>query len=471
MSINEPVSSLDIPHACLARHAVPGVSLAVIDENRLAWAQGYGLRQAGRPDPVTPEMLFQACSISKAVTAVAALKLVEAGQLALDEDVNYYLRTWQVPASGQWQPKVTLRQLLSHTAGVTVPWFAGYHRAQQLPTLQQILQGDRPANTPAIRVSILPGSRYRYSGGGYCIIQQLLCEVTGQSFPALMYDLVLGPAGMTHSQFTQPLPATLWVAASTGHRADGHPVAGQWHVYPELAAAGLWTTATDLARFAIELQLAYAGQPNALLSPPTAQVMLTPQAHREDGGQMGLGIWLDGAGDSGRFGHPGDNEGFVCHWVSLRSGGNGAVVMANADSGWSLVDEILQEVAQAYDWPAPGVTQPMAKSVAVPNLDAYTGMYGLDTGFTLVVIQQQDRLWLHTPGQTPLLLTPIVGDTFRLGDLEGEVTFLRSVDGLVDGLQLQQDGQVQTARKQIRFVRQTSCVMLMRNASRLTFDV
>jgi CubicO group peptidase (beta-lactamase class C family) len=447
MTTNAPKPTLDELHTHLAHYAVPGVSLAVIQENRLVWAQGYGLREAGKSDPITPDTLFQACSISKAVTAVAAMKLVEDGQLLLDEDVNQYLRSWRVPGHGEWQPKVTLRQLLSHTAGITVPWFAGYHRAQQLPTFQQILQGDKPANTPGLYVSTLPGSRYRYAGGGYCIVQQLLCEITGQSFPALMDELVLAPAGMTRSRFEQPLSPAHWASASTGHRADGQPVAGQWQVYPELAAAGLWTTATDLARFALELQLAQAGQSNVLLSSATAQAMLTPQVSRGDGGQMGLGTWLDGPEDNGRFGHPGDNEGFVCHWISLRRGGHGAVVMTNADNGWSLIIDILEAVAQAYGWPDRSEAATTSTHTLLPDARLYLGRYELNADFVLVITQQQGQLWLQAPAQSSLLLAPLAEATFRLGELDGEVTFLKNGEGTVDALQLQQDGQVQTARK------------------------
>ncbi len=146
--------------------------MAVIHQTQLELAQDYGVGDAGKLDPVTPDSLFQACSISKAVAAVATLRLVDSGRIDLDVDVDNYLDSWNVPPNGGWQPRITLRQLLSHTAGATGPWYPGYHPDQQIPTPLDILQGEKPANTPGVRVNVLPGSRYRYAGGGYCIVQQ-----------------------------------------------------------------------------------------------------------------------------------------------------------------------------------------------------------------------------------------------------------------------------------------------------------
>src|SRR5579859_3674956 len=178
---------------------VPGVSIAVIDDGELAWAMGYGVRENGRPDPVATETRFQAASISKPTTAFAVLRLVHEGRLDLDEDIQRYLRSWSLPANGAWQPRLTLRHLLSHTGGVTVPAFPGYLPDEPIPTLRQVLDGTPPANTSPIRVDTLPGLQHRYSGGGTTIVQQLLIDVVGQPFPVLMRDLVLDPLGMEHS--------------------------------------------------------------------------------------------------------------------------------------------------------------------------------------------------------------------------------------------------------------------------------
>lgn len=335
----------------MARYRVPGVSMAVMNDYQIEWASGYGVRKQGTSDPVDTETLFQACSISKAVTAIAVLRLVSEGRLDLDNDVNSYLRSWKVPRNGSWQPTVTIRELLSHTGGISVPWFAGYHRQQDIPTLRQVLDGAQPSNTPEIRVTTTPGTRFRYSGGGFCILQQLLIDVMKQPFPELMSDLLLEPLGMEHSTFEQPLPAELERVAAAGHRENGRPVAGDWYVYPEMAAAGLWTTPTDLARLGLELQGALAGKSHQLLSASVMKELLTPHCYAGERGNVGLSIFLQGAGPDGRFGHAGDNTGFTSLWISLREHGRGCVLMTNSDNGWPLQEELLRTIEQVYAWP------------------------------------------------------------------------------------------------------------------------
>ena len=216
----------NVPQSLADRMAilqVPGVSIAVIADGRVDWARGHGVRQAGRPAPVTPETLFQAASISKPITALAVMRLVDDGTLHLDEDVNRYLTSWRVPANDGWQPRLTLRHLLSHTGGTTVHGFPGYGHAAALPTVRQILDGEAPANTGAVRVNGLPGVQVRYSGGGTTIVQQLLEDTVGLPFPTLMHDLVLQPLGMSQSTYEQPLPANRHADAAVGHRTEGSP--------------------------------------------------------------------------------------------------------------------------------------------------------------------------------------------------------------------------------------------------------
>ena len=423
----------------MEKYRVPAVEIVVMDRHSLVWSGAYGVLQEGQVAPARPDSLFQACSISKAVTAVTVLRLVQEGILDLDTDVNHYLKTWKVPANDTWQPIVTVRQLLSHTAGINVPWFYGYHRDQDIPTLEQILTGEKPANTPGIRVTLLPGTRFRYSGGGYCVLQQLLCDVRQQAFPDLMRDLVLIPLGMTHSTYQQPLPASDWSNACSGHRASGTPLAGGWHILPEMAAAGLWTTATDLARFSMDLQFALAGETDRLLSPEVVRLLLSPQVPLDRSGFMGLGIRLDGSGETARFGHPGDNEGFACHWTALREGGKGAVIMTNSDRGGELIADLLYEIEQMYSWPQveslPAPSPPVRG--AVMN---YTGTYRFRSGSLCTVSQDEDRLALEMPQQPPVPLTAITETVYLLQPLEGEVIFLVNQEGIVNKLLLRQDG-------------------------------
>jgi CubicO group peptidase (beta-lactamase class C family) len=231
----------------MKHYNVPGVSVAFFDHGQILWTRTYGFADVANQKPVTTATLFQAASISKPVSALAALRLVQDGKLTLDENVNGKLRSWKVPENEfTKEQKVTLRRILSHSAGLTVHGFPGYAAGEPLPTIVQVLNGEKPANTPPVRVDTVPGTLWRYSGGGYVIMQPLLTDVTGESFPQLLRDLVLQPAGTTHSTFDQPLPKNVSSLAATPYRGDGKPVKGGWHTYPEIAAAGLWTTPSDL---------------------------------------------------------------------------------------------------------------------------------------------------------------------------------------------------------------------------------
>ena len=206
----------------MSHYNVPGISIAVVEGGRLSWARGVGVKQAGTTDSVTPTTLFQAASISKPVTATAMLRLVERGTLDLDADVNRYLTSWKMPDNKfTAQEKVTLRRIASHTAGLTVHGFPGYTTTEPLPTVVQVLNGTKPANTEAVRVDTTPGAISRYSGGGTTVMQQLLVDVTSKPFPTLMQELVLGPASMTHSTFEQPLPEARASEASRAHDRKG----------------------------------------------------------------------------------------------------------------------------------------------------------------------------------------------------------------------------------------------------------
>lgn len=333
----------------MMHYHVPGVSLAVIEGGRIEWARAYGVAQAGGTRAADTTTLFQAASISKVVTTTAALRLVERRRLELDRDINERLAEWQVPASPHTRgQKVTLRRILTHTSGLTVGGFAGYEPGQPLPTLIQVLNGTPPANSPPVRTDTVPGSVQRYSGGGFTVAQLAIAKAYGMPFGRAAEELVLRPAGMVHSTFRQPLPAAMEAGAASGHGADGSVVPGRWRVHPEQAAAGLWSTPSDLARLAIALQRAAAGQNASLLSPELAREMLSPQA-----GPSGLGFVVTGDGDRRIFRHSGSNTGFRARMVAFVNGGRGAVVMTNGDGGTELIDEIFESIARAYAWPVP----------------------------------------------------------------------------------------------------------------------
>jgi CubicO group peptidase (beta-lactamase class C family) len=356
----------------MAQYRVPGVSVAVVNRGVVEWARGYGVTDAGGSERVTQDTLFQAASVSKPVTAMAALRLVQDGDLDLDEDVNVRLKTWKVPAA-RGGTAVTLRQLLSHSAGVSVHGFRGYAKGESVPSLKDVLDGSGSCNSRPIRVEA-PGRGYRYSGGGFVITQQLMIDTTGSPFEQTMQDIVLGPLSMTHSTYEQPPPDELARHTCAGHRADGTMIGGRWFTYPEKAAAGLWTTPTDLARFVVELNNAVMGR-GRVLSRDIAVQMVTPQA-----GRMGLGIMTEGSGYGMRVKHGGSNQGFRMELVGVLGPGQGAVVMTNSDGGGRLIQDILQAVAAEYAWPAPGMSAPVSPQRPVYGQPAQPG-YNEDTSF------------------------------------------------------------------------------------------
>lgn len=338
------------PQSIAARMAalgVPGLSVAVFDNGRLLWARGYGMRDTATHAPVETSTLFQAASISKPVTSAALFKLVERGQVALDTDVNAQLRSWTLPGNGfTVVEKVTPRRIITHMAGLTVHGFAGYAQGEPLPRVEQILDGVAPANSQPVRVDLVPGTQERYSGGGFTVLQLLMQDATGQPFAQLMQALMLEPAGMAHSSFAQPLPARLRGQAATGYDRQGTAVPGRFHVYPELAAAGLWSTPSDLGNFMLGIGRAYRGEPGGVLSQASARAMLTKVP-----GGSGQGFGLSGEGEAFRYRHNGGNAGFSCYAVAFADRGRAVVLMTNSDNGDVLMHEVARAISREYGWP------------------------------------------------------------------------------------------------------------------------
>jgi len=343
---------------------ITGLSLAIIQDGKIE-ARGYGFADDTHQTPVTAATLFQAGSISKCVAAFGALRLVQEGRLSLDADVNTELHSWKVPENEFTKDrKVTLRDILSHSAGFTVHGFAGYPRGGPVPTLLEVLDGTSPANSPPIRVNVVPGSLWRYSGGGYVVMQEMIVDATKEPFPKFMSETVLEPLGMTNSTYEQPLPETMSSAAAAGYYANGREVPGRWHVYPEMAPAGLWTTASDLARFAIGVQEAFTGTSNPVLSQPTVRQMLTVQ-HPSLSKADGLGVFLFGSGRTFRFAHDGRNAGFDALMVELPNAGKGAVIMINANDDKGTLNDIMKVVAKDYNWPVRRVSEAAGQAANV----------------------------------------------------------------------------------------------------------
>lgn len=339
-------------------YRVPAVSIAIVNNGRIEWARAYGVNIAGKDgtegaQSTTPTTLFQAASISKSLTAMAALHLVEQGKLQLDGDINNQLHSWKLPDNEfTKEHKVSLRQLLNHSGGINVHGFKGYADGQPLPDLLAVLNGVAPSNTDAIRVEAVPGTQWSYSGGGYTIAQLMMIEASKQDFPQLLQQTLFSPLDMQHSFFAQTLPAEARSNAAAGHDENGAAIAGLWHQNPELAAAGLWTTATDLAKVIIEVQKSAAGTSNKILSADMTKTMLTRLL-----GETGLGFFVEQLPDRISFSHSGGNEGFRSQLYGYTQTGQGAVVLTNGDNGAALIKEILASISAEYDWPEFKVTE------------------------------------------------------------------------------------------------------------------
>ena len=416
----------------MAYHGVAGLSVAVVHDGRVAWARGYGVRRRGG-SPVTPESLFQAASLSKSVSALGALLLVQQQRIELDADVRRWLRTWQPPDA------MTLRQLLSHTAGLNDVDFLGYAPGAALPSLVQVLNGQPPANNQPVKVLAQPGARVQYSGLGYLAVQQLIADVSQEGLGAFMHRNVFVPLEMSHSTFDQPLSADAARSAASGHRRDGTALTGGWMVQPELAAAGLWTTPTDLARFLIEIQDGASGHPTRLLKPDLAREMLTARLEN-----VGLGFFLTGPnGASRRFTHSGRNAGFDARLVGYKNGRDGAVVMINRNNNGGFIDEVLESIAREYQWPDYLPESPQLEHAAVPSpvQKAYSGVYRAPGVPAATLVFEDDKLFARVDGDVWVRLYPASNAEFFTAENGSRWTFATSPDGRVIELVTRSGGQ------------------------------
>ena len=399
---------------------VNAVSIAVVRERKLDWARAYGFADKERKIAATPDTLFQAGSISKPLTALAALKRVDAGTLDLDRNVNDYLKSWKLPDNEFMAVhKVTVRNILNHTAGLTVWGFPGYARDAKIPSTVEVLDGK--GNTPAIRVWKQPDLSWRYSGGGYTILQLLLSDQSGMTFPALMHESVLIPLGMNHSTYEQPLPETLRTIAASGYDRNGKKVQGDWHVYPEMAAAGLWTTPRELAKYVIAVQNANLGRTH-FLSPQLVHAMLTPGMNNHG---LGPVITADGL----RFGHGGADEGFQAEVTGFLDGRAGVVVMANSDNGGRLAQELILTLGSLYAWPGIKPVERAIADVPIAALERLVGSYALSSGEDnskpeeLAVTREDASLVVTYKGVKEMTLLPESDVKFFSRDSGREVVF------------------------------------------------
>lgn len=348
----------------MQQNNIPAVSIAVFKNYKIEWTLAYGYANVKTDQLINTHTLFQAGSVSKPVTAYAALYTVQAGKLELDQDVNRFMTSWQLPQNEYNElSDINLGQLLSHTAGLNVPGYPGYAENEKIPTLIDSLNGKAPANTPAVTVTIIPGQTFVYSGGGYSIVQQMLTDVYKKPFAEIMDTLILQPLGMTHSTFAQPLPAHLRDQIALPYHPNYESVRGGPHTYPEQAAAGLWSTPFDLAKFMIAVQESLRGGHHQLLDREYAQMMVKPAADHMAMGFMGNMNKYGQPSTKGRyFLHGGQNDGYRCIVMGSMTGGNGVVIMTNMapDSrlvlnheikdNWHFIYTALQKIADSENW-------------------------------------------------------------------------------------------------------------------------
>ena len=343
---------------------IPGVSIAVIHEGQIEWAKGYGMADSSENRPVTTETMFLAGSISKPVAALRAHQLAEEGVIHLDSNVNNYLSSWKLPENEfTKKEKVTTRRILNHTAGLTVWGFPGYDKGDTIPSVSDVLDGK--GNTDSVRVYKEPGESWMYSGGGYTIMQLMITDFEKKPFPEIMQSNVLNPLGMTTSTFENPLPEQYHSIAATGYRANGAEVEGKWPIYPEMAAAGLWTTPSQLILWAKEVQQIRQTQKDGLLKVKTVNEMLTPGMN-----DHGLGPGVS----EYTFGHGGADEGFRARLVAWKDTPRAVVIMVNSDNG-SIIQEIMLSIVTEYGLPGIEPKTRVIREKSYQELQNYAGKY------------------------------------------------------------------------------------------------
>jgi len=413
---------------------IKGISIAVIHNYQIEWARGYGYADVSENRPVTESTLFQAASISKSLNSVGVLKLVQEKKLDLNTDINKYLVTWKFPYDTVSHNKIiTLTNLLSHTAGLTVHGFPGYAKGETLPSLPQILNGQKPANTEAIRSADEPGKSVSYSGGGTTISQMIVMDVTKQPYDVYMQKNVLDLLGMTASSYKQPPSPEKAKLLATGYKPDGSEVPGKYHIYPEQAAAGLWTNPADLCKYIIETQLSWQGKSSKVLTPEMTKLRLTPVL--ED---AGLGTFVNSrvTGSYKYFNHNGGNEGFSCTSIGCRDNGEGVVIMTNSDNGSPLCEEIANSVATVNKWkdyylPEIKKVVEIDESVAIK----YPGKYDAD-GMIATIKTGDNGLLLNAMGDVFWQIYFTSDSDFFLREYRGSLRFRTDADKKVTGIVL-----------------------------------
>ncbi len=414
----------------------PGVSIAVVDNFALAGAAGFGLVSAKGKAPITTDTRFQAASISKVVNAVGVMRLVEMGKLDLDQDVNELLTSWQIPASNKFPDAViTTRMLLAHIAGLSAHGFGGYATGEDLPELTDILNKGKGVNSTAVKIIKAPGTSFKYSGGGTTIVQLLIEDLTGQAFEDYIQTTVFDPLGMTQSFYSVNQQGKEDLLA-TAHLFNGKPLKNKYQHYPESAAAGVWTTPTDLSKLMIDLMLTMRGDEGHLLQPATVKEMMTPPLAGETNA---LGVFVVKKGDNVYFDHSGSNEGFKAQFIGNAATGKGTIVMTNGEQ-YNIVGEVVNAVATVYeweDWFGPDSTIPKNLAIDKTVWKNYEGSYLSETAQPKVldISIKKGKLFASRPRAFSLELVAISETKYLAKGANPTVTFEFMPDGSIKAVQ------------------------------------
>jgi len=383
---------------------ISGVSIAVMNNGVIEWAKGYGIADSLENRKVTTETLFQAGSISKPVAATRTLQLMEQGSIDLDSNINDYLTSWKLPDNEFTEKeKVTFRKILNHSAGLTIGGFVGYTKSETIPSIPEILDGK--GNTDPVRVYKEPGGDWSYSGGGYTIMQHMITDIDQNQFPEIMQEYVLDPLGMKSSTYENPLPEEYHSIAAAGYNFDGTQVEDKWFTYPEMAAAGLWTTPSELILWGKEIQQIFQTQKDGLLKAQTVNEMLIPE-HGED---QGLGPYVL----EHIFGHGGADEGFRADLTAWKETPNAVAIMVNSQTGNVIIKEILLSIVQEYNLQGIAPRTRVFKKQSQKELARFTGKYHFpENGDAKIVIKGNGLEFTGEIFSTPIFLLPETDNIF-----------------------------------------------------------
>ncbi len=361
----------------MAKYKVKGMSVAVVHNYKIVWAKGYGWADEAEKRLVTTETLFEPGSISKTLNAVGILKLAQDKKIDLSTDINTYLTSWKFPYDSLSKgKKITLADILSHNAGLSVHGFPGHDRNGPIPTVLQVLDGVKPTFTPAVRSMYEPGLKFEYSGGGTTISQVILTDITKQTYDTWMYENVLKPIGMINSSYAQPPTKDKLSLCASAYNRDGSPVSNKFHVYPEQAAAGLWMTPSDLCNYIIDMQLAYQGKkPSKVLNSEMVKLHLTSY----NNGPTAMGTFIEDHNGVKYFGHSAGNDGFCGDFFGSLEDGYGVAIFLNNED-FKLIPEVVNSVAKAYNWKNFYREPKRKQSIVVDEkiIQSYEGIYLYD---------------------------------------------------------------------------------------------